>query len=126
MEFLVFSPFLIGFVVAILAPVIVVIVALVALSRSGRGQSSNTSAAPSPTAAERSAGLRKQRDRYREERSRILGMIDDGTGTAEEAARLLETVERETTIMACPFCGGDVRVEAVKCKHCGQFLVQEM
>ncbi len=126
MEMLVFTPFLVFVLVAVLAPVVVVAVALVALSRSGRGRSGKTESGVSPTAAERSAGLLRQRDRYREERSRILGMIDAGTVTAEDASRLLDTVERDTTTMACPFCGGDVRVEAVKCKHCSQFLVQEM
>jgi phage shock protein C len=122
MDFVIISPLFLVLLLTVLAPVVVVAIALMALSRGGGRQTPSAS----PTAAERSAGLRKQRDRYREERSRILGMIDDGTVTAAEASRLLDTVERETTIMACPFCGEDVRVEAVKCKHCGQFLVQEM
>ncbi len=126
MSFMIISPLLLIVLLAILAPVIVVAVALVALSRGGARQAGRAAAGGTPTAAERSVGLRKQRDRYCEERSRILGMIDDGTVTAEEASRLLDTVERETTITACPFCGGDVRAEAVKCKHCGLFLVQEM
>lgn len=126
MDLMIVSPMLIFAVLVVILPTVLVIVALVALSRGGRRASGPPPGLPSPTAAERSAGLLRQRDRYREERSRILTMIDDGKLTAEEAARLLDTVERETTTMACPFCGDEIRVEAVKCKHCGECLVQEM
>ena len=27
--------------------------------------------------------------------------------------------------LACPFCGGDVRTDAVTCKHCHAWLVEE-
>jgi phage shock protein C len=43
--------------------------------------------------------------------------------TPEEADRLFATLERETSTMACPFCGGDVRIEAIRCKHCQRDLV---
>jgi phage shock protein C len=76
--------------------------------------------------SERSDLLRQRHDRYQEERSRILGMVEQGTISAEEADRLFETLERETVTMACPFCGGEIRAEAAKCKHCRQFLVEEM
>lgn len=79
----------------------------------------------SPSRAERTSLLRQRRDRYQQERSRILGMVDGGQISAVEAARLLDSVERETTTMACPFCEQDIRVEALKCPHCGRFLVEE-
>lgn len=69
--------------------------------------------------------LRQRRDRYQKERTRILGMVDGGQISASEAAKLLDTIERETTTMACPFCGEDIRVEALKCHHCGHYLVEE-
>ena len=79
----------------------------------------------SPSRSERSTLLRERRDRYRQERTRILGMVDSGQISAAEAARLLDSVERETTTMACPFCGEDIRVEALRCHHCGEYLVEE-
>lgn len=82
-------------------------------------------AGASPSRAERTSLLRKRRDRYQQERSRILGMVDGGQISAPEAARLLDSVERETTTMACPFCEQDIRVEALKCPRCGRFLVEE-
>ena len=79
-----------------------------------------------PSLGERTKALRQKQDRYREERSRILGMVDQGKIAAEEADRLFETLERETTTMDCPFCGGEIRVEAAKCRHCRRYLVEEM
>ena len=78
-----------------------------------------------PSRTERSSLLNERRDRYRQERGRILNMVDSGQISASEAARLLESLERDTTTMACPFCGEDIRVEALKCPHCGQYLVEE-
>lgn len=75
---------------------------------------------------ERSEVLRRRRDTYHEERSRILEMVDNGRVSAEEADRLLEVLERETTTVACSFCGGEIRVEAIKCKHCRQYLAEEL
>jgi phage shock protein PspC (stress-responsive transcriptional regulator) len=51
-------------------------------------------------------------------------MVNAGTISAEEADRLLETLERETTTMDCPLCGEEIRAEAVKCPHCRQFLTE--
>lgn len=82
--------------------------------------------AGTPNLGERTQTLRQNQDRYQAERSRILGMVDQGTVTAQEANRLLDSLERETTLMACPFCGGEIRTEATKCRHCHQFLVEEM
>ena len=42
-----------------------------------------------------------------------------------QAAQLLDSVERKTSTMACPFCEQDIRVEALKCHHCGQYLVED-
>jgi len=83
------------------------------------------SAGASPSRDERMSLLRQRVDRYRQERTRILGMVDSGQISAAEAARLLDSVERETTTMACPFCSEDIRVEALKCLHCGHYLVEE-
>jgi phage shock protein PspC (stress-responsive transcriptional regulator) len=79
----------------------------------------------SPTRMERTSLLRERRDRYQQERTRIIGMVDAGQISAAEAARLLDRVERETTTMACPFCQEDIRVEALTCHHCGNQLVEE-
>lgn len=79
----------------------------------------------SPTRQERTSLLRERCDRYRQERTRIIGMVDAGQISAAEAARLLDSVERETTTMACPFCQEDIRVEALTCHHCGHQLVEE-
>lgn len=75
--------------------------------------------------SERTTLLRERRDRYQQERTRILGMVDSSQISASEAAQLLDSVERETSSMACPFCEQDIRVEALKCHHCGQYLVED-
>jgi phage shock protein C len=67
--------------------------------------------------------LQQKKDRYVEERRRILAMVDEGKLTADDADRLFVSLERETTTMACPYCSEEIRVEAAKCKHCSQFLV---
>ncbi len=79
---------------------------------------------PPPSRDQRTAGLEQSRSRYREERSRILGMLEAGRITAEEADRLFATLDRETSTMACPYCGGEVRIEAIRCKHCKRDLVE--
>lgn len=79
----------------------------------------------SPTRMERTSLLRERRDRYQQERTRIIGMVDAGQISAAEAARLLDSVERDTTTMACPFCQEDIRVEALTCHHCGNQLIEE-
>ncbi len=84
-----------------------------------------TESGVSPTRMERTSLLRERRDRYQQERTRIIGMVDSGQISASEAARLLDSVERETTTMACPFCQEDIRVEALTCRHCGNQLVEE-
>ena len=101
------------------------VVVLIKLLNSRTTRHSPASAGDSPTRAERTSLLRERRDRYQQERTRILGMVDKGQLSADEAAQLLDSVERETTTMACPFCSEDIRVEALKCHHCGQYLVEE-
>jgi len=105
-------------------PLVLLIALAVVVTRNRRAP--GTAPPGTPSLVERSATLRKRSDHYREERSRILGMVDQGTISPAEADRLFETLDRETTTMACPFCGGEIRVEARKCKHCRQYLVQEM
>ena len=111
--------------VSVVLPVVVLVwlIVLVARNRSA-------SAAPLPpgvpTRADRAADLRSRQDQYREERARILGMVEQGRVSPGEADRLFDSLERETATASCPFCGGEIRVEAVKCKHCRRFLTEEM
>lgn len=104
----------------------IVVVALVANRVAAPPRPHNRPSAAAPSHGDRSARLRQQRARYQEEQVRILAMVEAGTITAEEATRLLDTLEREITAMSCPFCGGEIRVEAVKCRHCNEVLVEEM
>ncbi|MEM7393131.1 MAG: PspC domain-containing protein, partial [Verrucomicrobiota bacterium] len=67
----------------------------------------------------------EKRERYQEERERILTMIAEGRITADEADRLFESLERETAFITCPHCGGEIKAEARKCKHCHKWLVDE-
>ena len=75
---------------------------------------------------ERDVVFQEKHARYADERARILDMLDSGKITAAEGERLFEALERETATRACPYCSEDIRVEAVKCKHCGAFLVAGM
>lgn len=111
---------LLGFVLPAL-----LVVALILVVRKNQRSATGLLPAPVPSHQERAAHLRHQRDRYQAERSRILGMVSAGTISAEEADRLLETLERETTTMDCPLCGVEIRAEAVKCPHCRQFLTED-
>jgi len=77
-----------------------------------------------PSFDQRTITLEQSRSRYQEERSRILGMLEKGTITPDEAGRLFDTLDRETSTMACPYCGGDVRIEAIRCKHCKRDLME--
>jgi phage shock protein C len=104
----------------------VLLLVILALRSATQGQAARRPRAPAPSHGDRSTQLQQQRTRYQEERGRILAMVDAQTITPDEADRLLDTLERETTSFTCPFCGGDIRVEAVKCRHCGEFLVEEM
>lgn len=101
------------------------VVILVRIINNRPAQQDPTGSGASSSRAERTSLLRQRRDRYQQERTRILGMVDSGQISAAEAAQLLDSVERETTTMACPFCSEDIRVEALKCPHCGQYLVEE-
>lgn len=103
--------------------VILAVFALVSLFDRRRNSAPPGVAAPRATPAELATMVRDRQDRYCEERRRILQMVSDGKISGEEAERLLATLERETTTRACPNCGGDIHVSAVKCRHCRQFLV---
>ena len=118
------SLFLMPLLLVTTLAIIGVVVLIKLLNARQTGQSANP-AGTSATRAERTTLLRERRDRYRQERTRILGMVDGGQISGEEAALLLNTVERETSTMACPFCEQDIRVEALKCRHCGNYLVEE-
>jgi phage shock protein PspC (stress-responsive transcriptional regulator) len=104
--------------------IIGVVILVKLLNARKTGQSENP-AGTSATRVERMTLLRERRDRYEQERTRILGMVDGGQISGEEAALLLNTVERETSTMACPFCQQDIRIEALKCRHCGSYLIEE-
>ena len=105
--------------------IILGVILLIKLLNNRPAATSSDTPGTSPSREERASLLRQRRDRYQQERTRILGMVDSGQITAAEAAQLLNSVERETTTMACPFCEKDIRVEALKCYHCGSYLVEE-
>lgn len=118
----------IGVVIVILPIILLMVIGVVLVVKMINNRSSNAAggqSGTSPSRAERTSLLRQRRDRYQQERTRILGMVDSGQISASEAAQLLNSVERETTTMACPFCEQDIRVEALKCHHCGNYLVEE-
>jgi len=111
----------------LLVPLVLLIVLVVVLVR---GSTSRSTAAPPspdvpppPSMDQRTVSLQRSLSRYNEERSRILGMLENGTISPEEADRLFATLDRETSTMACPYCGGEVRIEAIRCKHCRRELV---
>ncbi len=110
----------------VLVPLALLVVLGVVVSRRKVDPVQPAAGPPPPSIDQRTAGLERSRSRYREERSRILGMIEGGTVTPEEADRLFATLDRETSTMACPYCGGDVRIEAIRCKHCKRNLVEGM
>lgn len=111
----------------VLLPLVLLVVLLAVSSRRRARPAPPTAVAidpPPPSIDQRTESLERSRSRYAEERSRILGMLEGGTLTPEEADRLFATLDRETSTMACPYCGGDVRIEAIRCKHCKQDLVE--
>ena len=120
--FALFPILLLGLLVLV---VIIGLILIIRASSSNRPAGHSGRAGPSPSRSERTSLLRERRDRYQQERTRILGMVDSNQISAAEAAQLLDSVERETSTMACPFCGEDIRVEALKCHHCGQYLVED-
>ena len=105
--------------------VIIGLVLIIRNSSSARPANQAGRTTPSPSRSERTSLLRDCRDRYQQERTRILAMVDSNQISAAEAAQLLDSVERETSTMACPFCEQDIRIEALKCHHCGQYLVED-
>jgi len=117
-------------VVLAVVPVLLLIVLVVMVARGRRASHgavpAGSTVPPPPSMDQRRAGLERSRTRYREERSRILGMLESGTISPEEADRLFATLDRETSTMACPYCGGDVRIEAIRCRHCKRDLVAGM
>ncbi len=95
------------------------------LRKMGRPQPASASARRLNGTA-RADMFREKSGQFREEQSRILGMVESGKISAAEGERLLDTLTRETTTMACPFCNEDIRVEAVKCRHCGSYLYEDI
>jgi phage shock protein C len=103
---------------------VVVLIAISARRKARPAPQTVSNGPPPPSVDQRTASLERSRSRYAEERSRILDMLEGGTITPEEADRLFATLDRETSTMACPYCGGDVRIEAIRCKHCKRDLVE--
>lgn len=113
----------------VLVPLVLLMVLGVVLSRRKTRPSPETPPAgspPVPSVDQRTESLERSRSRYTEERSRILDMLEGGTITPEDADRLFATLDRETSTMACPYCGGNVRIEAIRCKHCKRDLIEGM
>lgn len=112
----------------VLIPLILLLVLGVVFSRRKARPSPTVSATidPPPSVDQRTENLERSRSRYAEERSRILGMLEGGTITPEEADRLFAILDRETSTMACAYCGGNVRIEAIRCKHCKRDLVEDV
>lgn len=112
----------------VLVPLGLLVLLIAVLSRHSRYSPPPTPAAgpPPPSLDQRTARLEHSRSRYKEERSRILAMLENGTVTPEDGDRLFATLDRETSTMACPYCGGDVRIEAIRCKHCHRDLIAGM
>ncbi len=120
------APFGLMLLFFVLGPLALLVVLGVVVSRRKTDPAQPAAGPPPPSISQRTAGLERSRSRYQEERSRILGMLEDGKITAEEADRLFATLDRETSTMACPYCDGDVRIEAIRCKHCKRNLVEGM
>ena len=70
--------------------------------------------------------LLQRREQQDQEEQRIQKLLDSGRISQEEAAGLLNAMRRKTNRRACPFCSEDIQVEALKCPHCGEFLVQDL
>jgi len=120
------------FLIVVVLPLLLLFLLLVVLLIRGLFGRSKVETRRSPTMerapsiSQRREGLERSRSIYSEEQSRILGMLEKGTLTPEEAERLFATLDRKTSTMACPYCSGDVRIEAIRCKHCHRDLVAEM
>jgi phage shock protein C len=117
-------PELIIIFVVLILPILVVVLAVVFLRRGSDRERSVVAVPAPPSRDQRTAGLERLRLRYSEERLRILDMLESGKITPEDAGRLFDTLDRETSTMACPYCGGDVQIEALRCKHCKRDLVE--
>ena len=122
------TPLMFLVVVVVAVPLLLLVVMLLRglFGRSKRETQRTHTGGRAPSISQRREGLARSRSIYSEEQSRILGMIEKGKLTPEEAERLFATLERKTSTMACPYCGGDVRIEAIRCKHCHRDLVAEM
>lgn len=59
----------------------------------------------------------------RDEQQRILDMVQSGTVTPEEGARLLDSLEqRSRGRQQCPFCAESIPGEVASCPECGSAL----
>ena len=115
-----------GALTALLVIVSAVVIVVAMLRRKKGSTPRGSSPSIRMKEAERVDAFRKRGERFREEQKRILAMVEGGKVSPDEGDRLLGTLERETATMACPFCSEDIRIEAVKCRHCGNYLYQDI
>lgn len=114
------------FGLAFIVPVVIIVLIIMLVFMVTKPSTQHPREEDLPAPEKRAAFFREKDIHFQEERTRILGMVENGKISPEEGERLMETLERETTTMACPFCAEEIRVGAVKCRHCRTFLMDNI